>query len=85
MCLCVCLCVCGCVYICVCVCVCVCLCTEKVSPVYIFQNDKPMTGLALSTAHQVNTNLCQPHSLKGCHIFVIDLSKTCPHQFLFLL
>ena len=39
--------------------------TEKMSPVYICQNDKPMTSLALSTAHQVNTSLCQPHSLKG--------------------
>ena len=50
--------------------------TEKMSPVYICQNDKPMTSLALSTAHQVKTNLCQPHSLKGCHIFVINLPKT---------
>ena len=55
----------------------------KISPVYICKNDKPMTSLALSTAHQVNTSLCQPHSLKGCHIFVIDLSKTCHPQFLF--
>ena len=53
------------------------------SPVYICQNDKPMTSLALSTAHQVNTKLCQPHSLKGCLIFVINLSKTCHPQFLF--
>ena len=53
------------------------------SPVYICQNDKPMTCLALSTAHQVKTNLCQPHSLKGCHIFVINLPKTCHPQFLF--
>ena len=59
------------------------LCTEKMSPVYICQNDKPMTSLALSTAHQVKTNLCQPHSLKGCHIFVINLPKTCHPQFLF--
>ena len=58
-------------------------CTEKMSPVYICQNDKPMTSLALSTAHQVKTNLCQPHSLKGCHIFVINLPKTCHPQFLF--
>ena len=57
--------------------------TEKMNPVYICQNDKPMTSLALSTAHQVNTNLCQPHSLKGCHIFVINLSKTCHPQFIF--
>ena len=57
--------------------------TEKMSPVYICQNDKPMTSLALSTAHQVKTNLCQPHSLKGCHIFVINLPKTCHPQFLF--
>ena len=57
--------------------------TEKMSPVYICQNDKPMTSLALSTAHQVKTNLCQPHSLKCCHIFVINLSKTCHLQFLF--
>ena len=57
--------------------------TEKMSPVYICQNDKPMTSLALSTAHQVHTNLCQPHSLKGCHIFVINLSKTCHPQFQF--
>ena len=60
-----------------------CIYTEKMSPVYICQNDKPMTSLALSTAHQVKTNLCQPHSLKGCHIFVINLSKTCHPQFLF--
>ena len=53
------------------------------SPVYICQNDKPMTSLALSTAHQVNTNLCQPHSLKSCHIFGKDLSKTCHPQYLF--
>ena len=53
------------------------------SPVHICQNDKPMTSLALSTAHKVKTNLCQPHSLKGCHIFVINLSKTCHSQFLF--
>ena len=59
------------------------VCTEKMSPVYICQNDKPMTSLALSTAHQVKTNLCQPHSLKGCHIFVINLPKTCHPQFLF--
>ena len=57
--------------------------TEKMSPVYICQNDKPMTSLALSTAHQVKTNLCQPHSLKSCHIFVINLPKTCRPQFLF--
>ena len=57
--------------------------TEKMNPVYICQNDKPMTSLALSTAHQVNTNLCQPHSLKGCHIFVINLSKTCHPQFIY--
>ena len=57
--------------------------TEKMSPVYICQNDKSMTSLALSTAHQVKTNLCQPHSLKGCHIFVINLPKTCHPQFLF--
>ena len=57
--------------------------TEKMSPVYICQNDKPMTSLALSTAHQVNTNLCQLHSLKDCHIFVINLSKTCHPQFRF--
>ena len=57
--------------------------TEKMSPVYICQHDKPMTSLALSTAHQVKTNLCQPHSLKGCHIFVINLPKTCHPQFLF--
>ena len=53
------------------------------SPVHICQNDKLMTSLALSTAHQVKTNLCQPHSLKGCQIFVINLSKTCHPQFLF--
>ena len=53
------------------------------SPVYICQNDKHMTSLALSTAHQVNTNLCQPHSLKSCHIFGKDLSKTCHPQYLF--
>ena len=58
-------------------------CTEKMSPVYICQDDKPMTSLALSTAHQVKTNLCQPHSLKSCHIFGIDLSKTCHPQYLF--
>ena len=57
--------------------------TEKMSPVYICQNDKPMTSLALSTAHQVKTNLCQPHSLKSCHIFGIDLSETCHPQYLF--
>ena len=57
--------------------------TEKMSPVYICQNDKPMTSLALSTAHQVKTNLCQPHNLKGCHIFVINLPKTSHPQFLF--
>ena len=57
--------------------------TEKMSPVYICQNDKPMTSLALSTAHQVNTNLCQPHSLKTCHIFGKDLLKTCHPQYLF--
>ena len=57
--------------------------TEKMNPVYICQNDKSMTSLALSTAHQVNTNLCQPHSLKGCHIFVINLSKTCHPQFIY--
>ena len=57
--------------------------TEKMSHVYICQNDKPMTSLALSTAHQVKTNLCQPHSLKGCHIFVINLPKGCHSQFLF--
>ena len=57
--------------------------TDKMSPVYICQNDKPMTSLALSTAHQVKTNLCQSHSLKGCHIFVINLPKTCHPQFLF--
>ena len=57
--------------------------TEKMSPVYIGQNDKPMSSLALSTAHEVNTNLCQPHSLKGCHIFVKNLLKnTCHPQFL---
>ena len=53
------------------------------SPAYICQNDKPMTSLALSTAHQVNTNLFLPHTLKGCHIFVINLSKTCRPQFHF--
>ena len=42
-----------------------------------------MGSLALLTAHQVKANLCQPHSLKGCHIFVIYLSKTCHPQFLF--
>ena len=52
-------------------------------PVYICLNDKPMGSLALSTAHQVNTNVCQPHSLKGCHIFVMNLSKTCHPQFLY--
>ena len=57
--------------------------TEEMSLVYICQNDKPMTSFALSTAHQAYTNLCQPSSLKGCHIFIIDLSKTCHPQFLF--
>ena len=57
--------------------------TEKMSPVYICQNDKPMTSLALSTAHQANTNLCQPHSLKSCHILGKDLSKTCHPEYLF--
>ena len=77
-CVCLCICVCECMYVSVCVCF-----TEKMSPVYICQNDKPMTCLALSTAHQVKTNLCQLHSLKGCHIFVINLSKTSHPQFLF--
>ena len=57
--------------------------TEKMSLVYNCQNDKLMTSLTLSTAHKVKTNLCQPYSLKGCHIFVINLSKTCHPQFLF--
>ena len=57
---------------------------KKMSPVYIYQNDKSMTSLALSTAHQINTNLCQPHWLKGCHTFVIKLPKTCHPQFLLL-
>ena len=59
------------------------LLTEKMSPVYICQNDKPMTSLALSSAHQVKTNLCQPHSLKCCHKLAKNLPKTCHPQFLF--
>ena len=49
--------------------------SEKMSPVYIYQNDKLMTSLALLTAHQVNTNICQPHSLKGCHNYMYKLVK----------
>ena len=58
--------------------------TEKMSPVYICQNDNPMTSLALSTAHQVKKKLCQPHSLKGCHIFVINLPNIASNSKTFL-
>ena len=34
-----------------------CLYTEKMSPVNICQNDKPMTSLALSAAHQLDKSM----------------------------
>ena len=40
-------------------------------------------GVGVCVSVCLFTDLCQPHSLKGCHIFVINLSKTCHPQFLF--
>ena len=43
--------------------------------VYVGQNDKSMTSSALSTARHVNLILCQPHTLRGCLIDVMNLTS----------